>query len=90
MCIRDSTDIRDTFFNGDPEYFKGQVRSWIDRFGVSSEDLKNLTVSALLTRLMSEAGDEGTRSQMGALLGVTRRLGFDGEKAAKLIAKATN
>ncbi|HQZ27138.1 MAG: hypothetical protein KA250_04845 [Verrucomicrobiales bacterium] len=84
------TDIRDTFFNGDPEYFKGQVRSWIDRFGVSSEDLKNLTVSALLTRLMSEAGDEGTRSQMGALLGVTRRLGFDGEKAAKLIAKATN
>ena len=56
------TDVKNTFFNGDPDHFKGQLRTWIQDLGVSSEDVKNLTVAALLTRLMSKAGDGGTKS----------------------------
>ena len=40
------TDIKDTFFNGDPEHFKTQLRKWVADFGIQSEDLKNLTLSA--------------------------------------------
>lgn len=80
-------DIRDTFFNGDPENFKRQIAEFVDRFGVSSEDVKNLTVAALLARLMGEAGDEPTRSRLGGLLGAAKRYGVDGEKAAEALRK---
>jgi flotillin len=56
------TDVKNTFFNGDPAHFKGQLRTWIQDLGVSSEDVKNLTVATLLTKLMSKADDGGTRS----------------------------
>jgi uncharacterized membrane protein YqiK len=56
------TDVKDTFFNGDPDRFKGQLRTWIRDLGLSSEDVKNLTVSALLTKLISKADDSGTKS----------------------------
>lgn len=79
------TGIRDTFFNGDPDYFKAQLDSWIDQFGVSSEDLKNLTISALLTRMMGDAGDDSTRSKLGALLGAAKRFGLAGENAGKAV-----
>ncbi|MEM7516960.1 MAG: flotillin family protein, partial [Planctomycetota bacterium] len=38
------SDVKETFFNGDPEYFKTQLGAWIDDFGVSSDDLKNLSL----------------------------------------------
>jgi len=56
------TDVKGTFFNGDPDHFKNQLRTWIKDLGLSTEDVKNLTVSALLTKLMSKADDSGTKS----------------------------
>jgi len=56
------TDVKNTFFTGDPDHFKGQLRKWIDDLGVSTEDVKNLTVAAALTKLMSAAGDSGTKN----------------------------
>lgn len=81
------TDVKETFFNGDPGYFRTQLREWIDLFGVSSEDLKNLTVSALLTRFMNEAGDESTRGKIGAMLGAAKRFGIDGERAGSALKR---
>jgi flotillin len=56
------TDVKNTFFTGDPDHFKGQLRNWIQDLGISSEDVKNLTVAAALTKLMSAADDSGTKS----------------------------
>ena len=56
------TDVKNTFFNGDPDYFKTQLRGWVKDLGVSSEDVKNLTISALLTKLISKADDGGVKS----------------------------
>jgi flotillin len=39
-------DVKDTFFNGDPEYFKAQLSEWAGQFGVTAEDVKNLSVGA--------------------------------------------
>ncbi len=50
-------DIKQTFFNGDPEYFREQLREWVRNFGISAEDLKNLTLSALLAKMIAMAGD---------------------------------
>ena len=56
------TDVKNTFFNGDPDYFKTQLRTWISDLGITSEAVKNLTVSALLTKLVAQSDDSGTKS----------------------------
>ncbi|MDF1860410.1 MAG: hypothetical protein P1U87_09345 [Verrucomicrobiales bacterium] len=81
------TDVKETFFNGDPEYFKSQLDAWIQDFGVSSEDLKNLSVAALLTRLGSEAEDSSVQEKIAGLLGAAKRFGIADEKAGKVLKK---
>ena len=70
------TDVKNTFFTGDPERFKDQLRTWINDLGVSSEDVKNLTVAAALTKLMSAAGDGGTRSLIRRAQKVAKETGI--------------
>lgn len=83
------TDVKETFFNGDGAYFQEQVSSWVDRFGVSSEDLKNLSLTALLTRLMADA-DGDTKSQMGSVLNAARRFGVADSNAGEVIKRITS
>jgi hypothetical protein len=79
-------DVKETFFNGDPEYFKSQMTTWLADFGVKSEDLKNLSVSALLGQLIGKAKGE-TRQRMVGLLGAAERFGLDDAKAAEVLKK---
>jgi len=51
------SDIKDTFFSGDADDFSNRLQTFISRFGMSSADLKNLTVSALIAKLMGLSGD---------------------------------
>lgn len=69
------TDVKETFFNSDPDYFRTQLKTFIDRFGMTSEDLKNVTISAALGQMMS-AADDKTKGTLGALLGQARRMGL--------------
>jgi uncharacterized membrane protein YqiK len=77
-------DVKDTFFNGDPEYFKAQVGNWIQDFGVGTEDLKNLSVSALLGKLVGSADGE-KRQRIIGMLGAADRFGLSDVKAASLL-----
>jgi flotillin len=78
------TDVKDTFFNGDPEYFKSQISAWIKDFGVSTEDVKNLSVSALLGKLVSQANGE-SRQRIIGLLGAADRFGLADLNTATLL-----
>lgn len=75
------SDVKETFFNGDPEYFKSQFKNWIQQFGLSSEDLKNTSISALLLRMIQESTDGGTKSTMQRALQLVEKSGL-GEKLA--------
>ena len=79
-------DVKETFFNGDPDYFKSQLATWIDDFGISTEDVKNLSISALLGNLMSTAKGEERKKVVG-LLGAAERFGVGDMKAADLLKK---
>ncbi|MBN9690409.1 MAG: flotillin family protein [Verrucomicrobia bacterium] len=83
---RTLTDIKETFFNGDPERFKSQMRQWIADFGVKSEDLKNLTVAALLTRLLAQNTDGGMKSLLQAALGAARERGLAEAPATSVLS----
>ena len=78
------TDVKETFFNGDPDYFKAKIREWSSQFGISSENLKNLTVSTLLGRMIPMAEGE-TRNQLVSLLGSAERYGLQDKKAGELL-----
>ncbi len=78
------SDVKETFFNGDPEYFKAQIKTWIEEFGISTEDVKNLSVSALLGKLVGSANGESRQKIIG-LLGAADRFGLADTKAASLL-----
>ncbi len=77
------TDMKKTFITGDQEYFKKQIRKFIDQFGISSQDLKNLTVSTLLTK-MSGMADLGDKGAIEGILDSVKKAGY-GDLPAKLL-----
>jgi flotillin len=78
-------DVKETFFNGDPDYFKSQLREWAGQFGISSEDVKNLTVGAALAQFLGSANGE-TRSKLISLLGAADRHGLADQNAGKVLS----
>ena len=79
------TDIKETFFNGDPDYFQSQLRQWLDQFGFSSEDLKNLTISAALGQMIAASDDEGIQGKLRGLLENAKRFGMANANAAGML-----
>lgn len=79
------SDIKSTFFNGDPDHFKSQLRKWIDDFGIKSEDLKNLTVAALLARLIASTRDNSLQSLLKSAQTMAKDSGLSDALAATVI-----
>jgi hypothetical protein len=78
------TDIKDTFFNGDGEYFGAQLKQFAGQFGVSFEDVKDLSVAALIGRMIGMADSDDDKSRLEDLLRVFRGTGVAGQKVAAL------
>ena len=78
------TDVKNTFFNGDNEYFVAQLRQFTGQFGVSFEDVKDLSVAALVGRLITMADTEDDKSRLEDLLRVFRGAGVASQKVASL------
>ncbi|RSK43290.1 flotillin family protein [Hymenobacter perfusus] len=76
--------VKDAFFSQDGGDFKANLRRFVDQFGLSSEDMKNLSVSALLLKMMNQAGDDATRATITQLAGTAAALGI-GDKPARLL-----
>ena len=70
------TDIKETFFNSDPEYFHTQLKGFVSQFGLTSEDVKNLSVAAALSKMADIAEDGKTKGLLTMLLGQAHRLGL--------------
>lgn len=89
------TDIKRTFFNGDPEHFKTQLRQWVEDFGVKTEDIKNLTIAALIAKLIAAetAGggrDGGKTSMLVAALAAAKEYGLAEAPAVSVVGKLTS
>ena len=60
-----------------PDYHTG-------RFGIDSEDLKNLSIAALIGKMMGLAEDDGDRNALQRLLDVARETGVADSMASSL------
>ncbi|TRX71204.1 flotillin family protein [Carboxylicivirga sp. M1479] len=79
------SDIKNHFFDSsDGKSFKGQFASFIDQFGISSEDVRNLSISALIGRMMQENTDEKTGSMLSSLNDIAKSLGVSNSTAKAL------
>jgi flotillin len=78
------TDVKETFFNGDPSRFKSELQKYIDMFGVSSNDVKNLSVAALIGQMMTSSEDGGVVARLESLLSTAKSTGVAQKKGTSL------
>lgn len=74
-------DVKNTFFSGDPDQFREQLRKFVSHFNMSSEDLRNITVSALLSKMMQQTDNPQASGVLSQLQHWADKLGF-GDKTA--------
>ena len=77
------SEIKETFITGDPEYFKKQLQELTDRFNITSEDLKNLSIAGAVNKMMKNA-DEGDKTMLSKLLETVNKAGI-ADLPAKII-----
>lgn len=68
------TDIKETFITGDPEYFKKQLSEFVDRFNLTSDDIKNLSIAGAINKMMSSA-DGQDKAVLSNLLDTVNKAG---------------
>ncbi len=60
--------------NGNPSLSKS-LAALISQFNISSEDVKNLSISALIMRMMQQTKDEGQKTMLTQVLDVAKSMG---------------
>ena len=79
-----ATDIKNTFFNGNPEYFRDKVQQLVAEFDLSTDDIKDLSIAALIAKMLGMTGSDQTRSQLGWLKQMAGSMGMSDERVATL------
>jgi len=76
-------DIKSTLLGPDMESTRNQIQRFVSQFGLSSEDVKNLTVSALVMKLIAGA-DKENKGMLKGILDTVRQLGVGDVPAKEL------
>jgi len=80
------TQVRDTFFaDGSPEEFKARLSQWVADFGISSEDLKNLTIAALIGQMIAGTKDNALQNILRSAMDTARASGLADAKASVIL-----
>ena len=76
--------MKNTFFNGNPEYFRDRLRSLVSELNLSTDDIKDLSIVALIGKMIGMANNEGIRNELNRLLGLAAQAGLINERVATL------
>lgn len=89
---RVATDIKDTFFDGNADYFRDQLTKLIEQFNLDTDGVKDLSIAALIAKMMGMADTEEMRSHLTSLLGMAGSASIADQKANRLLSNpsATN
>ncbi len=72
--------------NGNGDYKLGdRLKAFIGQFGLSSEDVKNLSVAALVNQLSKKASDEPTQGMISRLMDTVQNMGIGDRKAGDFL-----
>ncbi len=84
-----ATDIKDTFFDGNAEYFRDQMKELITQFNLDTDGVKDLSIAALIAKMMGLASTDDVRSQLTSLLSMAGTANVADQKAGRLLAQAS-
>jgi len=79
--------VKDTFFktNGDGKvHFKENLHYFMNQFGMKTEDVRNLSISALLLKMMQRSADDNTTDLLQQLTSTASAMGIS-DKSVKSI-----
>ena len=79
------TDVKETFFNGEPEYFKAKFAQWVKQFGISSDDVRNLSIAGVLGKMIAKADGGEIRATLEEALSAAEKTGLAAQPAKSLI-----
>jgi len=79
-----ATDVKNTFFNGNPEYFRDKVQQLVEEFNLSTDDIKDLSIAALIAKMLGMTGSDQTRSQLSWLQQMAGSIGMSDAQVATL------
>ncbi|HIK92160.1 MAG TPA: flotillin family protein [Planctomycetes bacterium] len=78
------TDIKQTFFNGDPEYFRNKLTQFASQFNMSFDDVKDLSVAALIGKMLTMADTDESKSELSRMLDTVSGSSLATQKIASL------
>ncbi len=78
------TDVKNSFFNGNPDYFRDKIDELVTQFNLSTDDVKDLSIAALIARMLGLTKNEGMRYELQRLLGIAADAGISGDRASSL------
>jgi hypothetical protein len=84
------TDVKNSFFNGNPEYFQDKMESLVEQFGIDTGDVKDLSIAALIGRMLSLTNSDETRYELNRLLDMAKQMGLGSNKVSSLKASLKN
>jgi flotillin len=80
-----ATDVKDTFFSGNPEQFKERLGNLIEQFHLSSTDVRDLSVAALIAKLLSNDSGNGQMSSLINMLSAAGSLNLADKTVGSLL-----
>jgi len=79
------TQIKENLLEGpEGQTFVESIKQLIDRFGITSNDLKNLSISMLLLRMFNSANDGETKGFLTKLMDIAKGLGISDKTVSVL------
>jgi len=79
------TDVRGALLGPDAETARSQIAKLVSQFGLTSADIKNLTVSALILKLLAKADTE-QKGVLNSILKTVKELGIGEDPARNWIS----
>lgn len=80
-----ATDIKNTFFDGNADYFRDQVKELIAQFGLDTDGVKDLSIAALIAKLMGMSSTDDVRTQLTSLLSMAGTANVADQKVSRLL-----
>ncbi len=71
--------------NGKDHHLGDNIRKFVSQFGLKSDDVKNLSIAALILKMITLTNDEGMRGMLTELMDSAHRAGVSDKKATSVL-----
>ena len=79
------SELKGALLNGEGASFVGKLRDFVSEFKISAQDVKDLSISALILKMSGLTENVNTQKVLTTLLDMAKKVGLADEKASKLL-----